>query len=320
MLRRRPLLLAPALFARPALAQGPWPNRPIRAIIPYTPGGATDAMSRLAAQKLQDAFGVQVIPENRAGGAGTVGGLFVADAPPDGHTLLFTASIHVMAKQVLKAAPYDPLVDFTPVARTGQGPLLLVAAPKLAESRIDAVVAAARRDPKAWTWGVSSLGAAGHLASLEFNRLAGLSIPITPYRGSAPALADIAAGHTQLMCDPILAALPLARGGQVKALAITRPRRSPIAAEIPTAAESGMPGLDFGSWYGVWGPRGLPAEITGRVNAALAAGMAEPATVERLAALGFEPVAESPAAFADFIARDVARNAALLAQAGFQPE
>ena len=115
-------------------------------------------------------------------------------------------------------------------------------------------------------------------------------------------------------------AYDLARGGQVKALAITRPRRSPIAAEIPTAAESGMPGLDFGSWYGVWGPRGLPAEITGRVNAALAAGMAEPATVERLAALGFEPVAESPAAFADFIARDVARNAALLAQAGFQPE
>jgi tripartite-type tricarboxylate transporter receptor subunit TctC len=317
---RRRGLLASSLLAGPALAQPAWPSRPIRAIIPYTPGGATDAMSRLAAQKLQDAFGVQVIPENRPGGSGTVAGLAVVEAPPDGHTLLFTASIHVMAKQVLKAAPYDPIADFTPVARTGQGPLLLVTGPRRPESRIDEVVAAARRDPKDWTWGVSSLGAAGHLATLEFNRLAGLSIPVTPYRGSAPALADIAAGHVQLMCDPILAALPLARGGQVKALAITRPQRSPIAPEIPTAAESGMPGLDFGSWYGVWGPRGLPPEIVARLNAALVAGMAEPRTVERLSALGFEPVAEAPAAFAAFIAADVARNAALLAQAGFTPE
>ena len=316
---RRTLLAAP-LLATPALAQGPWPNRPIRAVIPYPPGGATDAMSRLAAQKLQEALGQPVVPENRAGGSGTVGGVAVKEAAPDGYTLLFTASIHVMARQVLKASPYDPIADFTPVARTGQGPLLVVTNPNAAQSRITEVVEAARRNPRGWTWGVSSLGSAGHLATIEFNRLAGLDIPITPYRGSAPALADIAAGNIQLMCDPILAVLPLVRGGQAKALAITRPARSGVAPEIPTAAESGMPGLDFGSWYGVWGPRGLPQEIVARINAALAAGMSEPATVQRLTTLGFEPVAESPAAFAAFIAADVARNAGLLAQAGFQPE
>jgi tripartite-type tricarboxylate transporter receptor subunit TctC len=122
------------------------------------------------------------------------------------------------------------------------------------------------------------------------------------------------------MLDPILASLPLARGGQARALAITTPQRSPVAPEIPTAAESGMPGLEFFSWYGVWGPRGLPAEIVGRINAALAEGMAEPATAQRLTGLGFTPVAESPAAFAAFIAADVARNAALLRLANFQPE
>jgi len=317
---RRTLLAVPPLLAAPALAQSAWPSRPIRAVIPYPPGGATDAMSRLAALKLQERLGVPVVPENRAGGSGAVGGIAVRDAAPDGHTLLMTASIHVMARQVMKNAPYDPLTEFTPVARTGQGPLLLVTNPRAPKADIAAVVAAARQDPQAWTFGVSSLGAAGHLATIAFNRLAGLDIPITPYRGSAQALADIAAGNIQLMLDPILASLPLARGGQVRALAITRTSRSPIAPEIPTAAEAGMPGLEFASWYGVWGPRGLPAEIVARLNAALNEGMAEPATVTRLTALGFEPVTETPAAFAEFIAADVARNAALLALAKFQPE
>jgi tripartite-type tricarboxylate transporter receptor subunit TctC len=143
---------------------------------------------------------------------------------------------------------------------------------------------------------------------------------MVPYRGSAPALADIAAGNVQLMLDPILATLPLARGGQVRALAISRAARSPIAPEIPTAAEAGMPGLEFFSWYGAWGPRGMPEEIVARMNAALREGMAEPAVAQRLAELGFEPVRESPAEFAGYIAADVARNTALLRAANFQPE
>ncbi|WP_052388949.1 Bug family tripartite tricarboxylate transporter substrate binding protein [Belnapia moabensis] len=318
-MRRRTLLTLP-LLASPALAQSPWPNRPIRAVIPYTPGGATDAMSRLAAQKLSERLGVPVVPENRPGGSGTVGGAAVAQAAPDGTTILLTASVHVMGRQVLKSVPYDPVADFTPIARTGQGPLLLVTNPGRPEASIPAVVEAARRSPGAWSFGVSALGAAGHLASIEFNRRAGLDIPMVPYRGSAPALADIAAGNVQLMLDPILATLPLARGGQVRALAITRAARSPIAPEIPTVAEVGMPGLEFFSWYGAWGPRGMPAEIVGRMNAALRDGMAEPAVVQRLTELGFEPVQESPAEFAAYIESDLRRNTALLRAANFQPE
>lgn len=318
-MRRRALLPMP-LLAAPALAQAPWPGRPIRAVIPYTPGGATDAMARLAAQKLSERLGVPVVPENRAGGSGTIGGAAVAGAAPDGTTILLTASVHVMGRQVLRSVPYDPVADFTPIARTGQGPLLLVTGPGRPERDIAAVAEAARRAPGAWSFGVSALGAAGHLASIAFNRLAGLDIPMVPYRGSAPALADIAAGNLQLMLDPILATLPLARGGQVRALAITRAARSPIAPEIPTAAEAGMPGLEFASWYGAWGPRGLPAEIVARMNAALREGMAEPAVVRRLTELGFEPVQESPAAFAAFIAAEQARNAALLRAANFQPD
>ena len=325
MLRRDLLAALPALalppLALPALARAQsWPQHAIRMVIPYTPGGATDAMARLAAQKLAERLGVNVTPENRAGGNGTVGGMAVVQAPADGSTILFTASIHVMARQVMKAPPYDPLADFTPVARVGRGPLLLVASPRLAQNSIAEVVAAARREPAKWTFATSSLGSSGHLASLEFNRLAGLDIPIAPYRGSAPGLADIAAGNVQLMLDPILATLPLARGGQVKALCITTAGRSAIAPEIPTAAEAGMPGLEFASWYGIWGPRGLPRPIVARLNEAMQQAMAEPAVVRRLTEMGFEPVAESPEAFAAFIAQDVAHNADLLRAANFQPE
>ena len=320
-MRRREVLAGAAMLATPALALAQtWPRQPIRMVIPYTPGGATDAMARLAAQKLAERLGVNVTPENRAGGNGTVGGMAVVQAPADGSTILFTASIHVMARQVMKAPPYDPLADFTPVARVGRGPLLLVAPPRLPQGNIAEVVAAARREPAKWTFAVSSLGSAGHLATLEFNRLAGLDIPVAPYRGSAPGLADVAAGNMQLMLDPILATLPLARGGQVKALAITTATRSAVAPEIPTAAEAGMPGLEFASWYGIWGPKGLPRPIVSRINAEMQQAMADPAVVRRLTELGFEPVAESPEAFAAFIERDVAHNTALLRAANFQPE
>ncbi len=322
-MRRREMLAGAAVLATPPLVQAraqAWPQHPIRMVIPYTPGGATDAMARLAAQKLAERLGVNVTPENRAGGNGTVGGMAVVQAPADGSTILFTASIHVMARQVMKAPPYDPLTDFTPVARVGRGPLLLVAPPRLPQGNIAEVVAAARREPAKWTFAVSSLGSAGHLATLEFNRLAGLDIPVAPYRGSAPGLADVAAGNMQLMLDPILATLPLARGGQVKALAITTATRSAVAPEIPTAAEAGMPGLEFASWYGIWGPKGLPRPIVARINAEMQAAMADPTVGRRLTELGFEPVAESPEAFAAFIARDVAHNAALLRAANFQPE
>jgi tripartite-type tricarboxylate transporter receptor subunit TctC len=315
-----PTLALPTLSGR-ALAQGvAWPARPIRLVVPFTPGGSTDGMARIAGQALQEALGQPVVVENRAGGNGTVGGIAVAQAAPDGQTFCASASIQVMARWVMKEPGYDPIRDLLPVARTGQGPLLLVMNKDRAPGSITELVAAVKADPKAWTFGTSSLGAAGHLATVEFNRLTGLDIPIAGYRGTAPALQDLVAGNIQLLMDPMLAMVPQVRGGRVKALAITAPRRSPAVPEIPTAAEAGLPGLDFFSWWGVWAPRGTPAPIVDRVNAVLREAMRGPEVVRRLTEMGIEPVAETPAEFAAFIERDVARNAGLLRLANFQPE
>ena len=324
-IRRRTALLLPAaaaagLAAPVARAQPAWPARTIRLIVPFTPGGSTDGMARIAAQKLQERLGQTVVVENRPGGNGAVGGIAVAQAAPDGYTLCGSASIQVMARWVMREPGYDPLRDLVPVARTGQGPLLLVMHKELAPNTIPELVAAVRANPRAWTFATSSLGAAGHLATVEFNRLTGLDIPIASYRGTAPALQDLIAGNIQLMLDPMLAMVPPVRGGRVKALAITAARRSPAAPEVPSAAEAGLPGLDFFSWWGIWGPRGLPAEIVARINATLAEAMREPEVTRRLTDMGIEPVAESPEAFAAFIQRDVARNAELLRLANFQPE
>ena len=307
-------------LACPALGQGTFPNRPIRMIVPYTPGAATDAMSRLAAQKIGEKLGATVVVENRAGANGTIGGQAVLQAPPDGYTIMGSASIHVMARHVMRNAPYDPVGDFVGIARTARGPLVLVMDPRRPEATIPAVVEAAKRDGRRWSFATSSLGSAGHLGTIEFNRVTGASIEIVGYRGSAPALTDVAAGNAQLMFDPALATLPMVRSGQLRGLGIASPRRTPLAPDLPTLSEAGLPGFEFYSWYAVWGPRGMPAEIVARMNAAIVEGMREPAVVERLTGLGFEPVAESASEFAAFIQRDVATNAELLRIANFQPE
>ncbi|NKE46516.1 tripartite tricarboxylate transporter substrate binding protein [Roseomonas frigidaquae] len=312
-------LLAAPLAAPSVLAQA-WPARPIRMIVPYTPGAATDAMARLSAQKLQEKLGVTVVVENRAGANGAIGSQAVLQAAPDGYTILASASIHPMARHVMKAAPYDPVADFIPLARTARGPLVLVMSPALPQRTIPEVVAAAKADPRKWTFATSSLGAAGHLATIEFNRLTGANIEIVGYRGSAPALTDVAAGNAQLMFDPVLSTLPMVRGGQLRGLAIATTARTPLAPELPTAAEAGLPNFEFYSWYGVWGPRAMPREIADRINAALVEGLREPEVVQRLTGLGFEPVAETVAEAEAFIAADVARNAELLRIANFQPQ
>lgn len=312
--------LGAGMLAAPALWAQSYPSRTIRLIVPYPPGGATDAMARIAAQKLQEKLGVTVVVENRAGANGAIGSQAALAAPADGYTLLGSASIHVMARHVMRAAPYDPVEDFAPVARTASGPLVLVMDPRRPQTTIPAIVEAAKREPARWTFATSSLGSAGHLGTIEFNRSTGSSIEIVGYRGTAPALTDVAAGNVQLMFDPVLATLPMIRGGQLRGLGIAAAARTPLAPDLPTMAEAGLPGFEFYSWYGVWAPRAVPGEIVARLNAAIVEGMREQAIVERLNGLGFAPVAETPEAFGAFIREDVARNAGLLRLANYQPE
>jgi len=320
MLRRS--LITASLLAAPAVrAQAAWPNRgPIRVIVPFTPGGATDAMARVTTGKLQEKLGQTIIVENRPGANGAVGGQFVAGAAPDGYTFCFSASIQILARLVMRSPGYDPITDLQPVVRVGQGPLLLIQNAARPQATLAETLAAVRANPRDWSFAVSSLGAAGHLATIEFIRQAGVDIVQVPYRGTAPAITDTVAGNTHLMFDPILATLPQVRAGRVRGLAITASARSAAAPEIPTALESGMPGLDIQSWWGLWGPRGLPTEIRARIHEALRLGMTEPDVQARVATLGIEPLAESSADFTAFIERDFTRSQELLRIANFQPE
>jgi tripartite-type tricarboxylate transporter receptor subunit TctC len=308
------------LLSMPALSQGVWPNRPVRVIVPFTPGGATDGMARVTAGKLQEKLGQPFVVENRAGANGAVGGQAVAQAAPDGYTLCFSASIQILARLVMRSPGYDPVTDLAPVARVGQGPLLLVMNRNRPQQTLAEALAAVRANPRDWSFAVSSLGAAGHLATIEFTRQAGVELTHVPYRGTAPALTDVVAGNVHLMFDPILATLPQVRNGNVRGLAITAAARSPAAPEIPTAAEAGMPGLDIQSWWALWGPRALPAEITARIGEVLRTGMFEADVLQRVGTLGIEPLAEIGPDFAAFIRRDFERSEALLRLANFQPE
>jgi tripartite-type tricarboxylate transporter receptor subunit TctC len=308
--------LAPSVLR----AQAPLPSRPIRIVVPVAPGGGVDTFARLIAAKVKTQRDITFIVENRTGGNSTVGGLEVQRAAPDGTTVLFHASTHNVARLVIRNAPYDPLADFTPIALTGRAPLVMIVANNRPEKTLSEIVAAAKKEPKAWTFATAQLGAPGHLAEVAFNQYAGTSVPIVPYRGTAPAANDVAGGHVPLMIEAILALLPMVRAGSVRAIAVTGDKRSALAPEIPTMAEVGLPELNLGAWWAMWGPPGLPAELTRAINGVVNDAVKDLAAEGRLNALGIEPVQETPQAFGQFLAADLDRSAKLLKAANFQPE
>ena len=318
----RAALACVALSAAPAYAQqtGAFPDRTIRFIVPAAPGGGIDVTARLIAQVLQDKQGVQAVIENRAGSNGTIGGLAVQQSAPDGYTLVYSAATFPMARHVMSKVPYDPIGDFTPIARTGEAPLVMVIANKLPQTSLKDVAASVKAAPQEWTAGVPTLGSPGHLATILFGKLAGASVTVLPFRGTAPALNDVAGGHIPVLIDAGIVLLPAAQGGTVKAIAITMPKRSSLAPDLPTSAESGMPGLLAASWYGLWGPKGVPQDVTARLNQMVNVAVAELTKDGRFAKLGVEGVQETPEQFAAYIARDVAQNAELLRAANFKPE
>lgn len=293
-------------------------DRPIRIIVPFAAGGGVDVFARLVSEKLRQKNGLTIIVDNRAGANGSIGGNAVRNAEPDGTTLLFSAGTHVMARQVMKSAPYDPIDDFAAIARVGEAPMMLVASPNVPPNNISELIAEARKAPEKWTFATSALGAPGHLAELDFNRLSGLNLLIQPYRGTAPALNDVAGGHVQLMIDPVLALLPLANSKQVKGLAITTAKRTPLAPDYPTAAESGLTGMDHSSWYGVWGPKKLSADLVVQLNKMINDAIEELRSEGQLAKLGIEPVSETPSQFETFAKGYVTRNAELLNASNFE--
>ena len=309
-----------ALAPRIVRGQSNFPERPIRIIVPVAPGGGVDTFARLIAAKISSQRKADFVIENRTGGNGTVGGLDVQRATPDGYTVLFHASTHNVARLVMRDVPYDPLTGFTPIALAGEAPLIHIIANSRPEKTIADIVAAAKAKPYDWSFATAQLGAPGHLAEVAFNQYTGLNVPIVAYRGTAPAANDVAGGHVPMMIEAMLSLLPLVRGGAVRAVAVTGRKRSALAPDIATMAELGLPELDFGAWWAMWGPPDMPAglvqTLNGWVNDAVKALVAD----GRLEALGIEATAKTPEEFAQYLRADLDRSAKLLKAANFVPQ
>lgn len=310
-----------ACLVAPIQAQdSKFPDKLIRMIVPFAAGGGVDSAARLLANQLHKQLGVSVIVDNRAGASGVLGGKAVESAPADGYTLLFSASTHALSQQVLSRSPYDPQADFTPVARVAEAPLLLVTATSVEPTKLADVLSLARKEGDRWTAAIPASGAASHLGTLLMAKQASTKFTYVAYKGTQPAVADVAGGHVNMLLDSMVSLLPLAKAGRVKPIMITATKRSPLAPDVPTAQESGYPGLTYGSWYGVWAPKGLPADRVKQLNTAINAAVEELVKKGALASLGLEPVSESPEQFKRYIATYVTQSAELLKSAGFKPE
>jgi tripartite-type tricarboxylate transporter receptor subunit TctC len=307
VLARSAVLLVPLLMAflgplpSPAIAQS-YPSRTVTVVVPFPPGGSVDGVARILVQKLNETVGQHFIVENRAGGAsGTVGANAVAKAAPDGYTLLVSASVHVINPFLYKNVPYDVVKDFSPVVLLADGPLIVSTTPSVTANNLKDFFDLVRRNPQKFTFGATTVGSASHLAIELLKRNAGLDTLVVSYKGTAPALTDLMSGQIQLLADPMLSSLPLAQGGQIKALGLTGLKRAAAAPEIPTVEESGVKGFEFVSWYGLWGPKNLPIDVSRELQSDIAKVLAIPEVKQRLNLLGFDPIGAPADQFAKYI-------------------
>ncbi|HEY7662131.1 MAG TPA: tripartite tricarboxylate transporter substrate binding protein [Xanthobacteraceae bacterium] len=309
-----------ALTATPAPAQD-YPAHTVTVVVPFPAGGSVDGVARILVQKLNETAGQHFIVENRAGGAsGTVGANAVAKSPPDGYTLLLSASVHVINPFLYKSVPYDVVNDFTPVSLLADGPLIVSTTPSVPANNLKDFFALVRKDPQKYTFGTTSIGSASHLAIELLKSDAGLDTLVVAYKGTAPALTDLMSGQIQLLADPMLSSLPLVQGGKIKALGLTSLKRAAAAPEIPTVEESGVKGFQFVSWYGLWGPKKLPADISNKLQTEIAKVLALPDVKQRLNTLGFDPIGTGGEQFATYIRDEMAKYQKIIKDAKIKVE
>ena len=320
MLTRRDTLLAlgGGLASLPGAASAQH-SRNVRLVVPAAPGGAIDAIGRLYADRLKDTLGQTWVVENRAGANNTLGAAEVARAAPDGTTLLTNADIHLMARHVMRQVPYDPVADFSPISRLATSPMVFVGHPGKTPADLRALAAEMKAAPNKHTYSNSGLGAMGHLASVSFNNRIGVKAVVVTYRGTAPALTDVIGGQTTLMVAPLGSALQQVQAGSLRAFALMSEQRAPQLPSVPTVSEAGFPGLNFMLWYALWAPKGMSPDLVTQLNAAVQTASKHPELVRRLTALGADPVTETPAAFANFLAAEAIRSADIAKVAGITP-
>jgi len=292
------------LFAGPILAQS-FPAKPVRVVVPYPPGGPTDIVARVLFQQVAEATGQQFLIDNRAGAGGNIGAELVAKSPPDGYTVLIGTTAHAINMSLFKNLSYDVQKDLMPVSLLTQGPLVLVAHPQFPASTVKEVIELAKTKPGGLNFASSGNGQSTHLSAELFNTMAGIKMAHVPYKGSAPALTDVMSGQVDVMFDTTLSAMPFVKAGKLKALGLTSAVRSPAAPDVPTIAESGLPGYEVFAWNGVLVPTGTPKAIIQQLNDHIRKAMLLPQVKDKFSAQGFSASWNSPENFGVFLKNEV---------------
>ena len=308
--------VAALALALPAGAQG-YPSKPIRFVVPYPAGGPLDTVARLLSQKVSEAVMQPVVVDNKPGAGGNIGADIVAKSPPDGYTILMGAvATHAINPTLYASIPYDPVRDFTPITQVASTPNVLVVNPAVPANDVKAFIAHAKANPGKLNFGSGSTGSAGHLAGELFNAQAGVKMTHVPYKGAAPAMQDLLGGRIELMFDNLASSLAQVKAGKVRALAVTTAKRSSLAPELPTIAESGLPEFDISTWFGVFAPAGVPRDVADRLHAEFTRALAAPDVREKMLALGAEPVGNRPDEFAAYIRREAEKYARVIKASG----
>ncbi|MBV1799449.1 tripartite tricarboxylate transporter substrate binding protein [Siccirubricoccus sp. G192] len=317
-IQRRLILLSPVLAASGARAQpGAYPTNPIRITVPYPAGGTTDVVARVVAEALSPRLGQPIVIDNRPGAGVTVGTSFVAKAPPDGYSLLVTTLAHAINPSLFRSLPYDSEQDFIPVGMIGLTPLVLVVNPRLEARDLVGFIALLRAEPGRHTFGSAGVGSPMHVAPELFRQMTGTELRHVPYRGEAPALNDLVAGHITFAIDPVTAASGLVRSGMLRAIAVASAQRAEIMPDVPTMAEAGLPGFEAYTWTALMAPRATPPAVIERLNRDLNATLALPQVRGRLTELGVElGRAFSPAEARDFIRAETVKWAPIVRASG----
>jgi tripartite-type tricarboxylate transporter receptor subunit TctC len=295
-----------ATFTAAAHAQS-FPSKPVRLVVPFAPGGSTDIVARVLAQKLNEAWGQPVLVDNRAGGSTVIGTDIVAKAPPDGHTLLVTPAPFTIVPSLAPKLPYDPHKDFEPITLINTTPLVVVVHPGVPAKSIKDLVALAKSRPGALNFGSSGSGGSNHLAGELFNATAGVKMVHVPYKGNAPALTDLVGGHIDLLFNGLTSALPLIKSGKLRPLGITSLKRAGALPEVPTVDEQGLKGFQAVAWNGLTAPARTPKDVIAKLNADVLKVIRSPELVEKLKSEGSDPVGSPVADYAAFLRDEIAK-------------
>lgn len=307
--------LVAALFALPALsvvAADKWPDKPVRLVVPFSPGGGTDLLARAVSDNLTEILGASVIIENRAGAGSTIGTALVARAAPDGYTYLFTSASYTFAPNFYRDLPYDPIKDFKPITMFGSLPNILVVHPSMPVKTVKQLIALARKRPGEILYGSAGRGSNVHLTTELFLYMAKIKMTQVPYKGMGPAQIGLMSGEVQILMPAFQSIFPFVKSGQVRALAVTTKQRSPLLPDLPTIDESGVPGYDKSAWFGLFAPAAVPEPIISRMYQAVAKVLKDPSIVKRLAAEGAVARGQPPAEFTAFVHDELASWAKLI--------